>query len=76
MGNEHSGYFEKYFQKHDPFDQDRNIKHTLNMHHFHNIVRNPSSLEKPVISMVVMLHNATFINPNQLVNQTMVEPGA
>ena len=78
LGSEHSGYFERYSQEHDPFDENGNTKHTLSsaMQHFQNTIRNPSSHEKSVISMAAIMPNAAFVSPNQPANQTMVQPGA
>ena len=80
LGSEHSGYFERYSQEHNSFDDERNMKHTLSsaMQHFQNTVNHPSSLEKPVISMaaVPIMPNAVFINPNQLNNQTKIQQRA
>ncbi len=29
LDSKYSGYFERYSQEHDPFDENRNTKHTL-----------------------------------------------
>ncbi len=80
LGSQHSGYFERYSQEHNPFDDEGNTKHTLSsaMQHFQNTVRNPSSLEKLVISMaaVPIMPNAAFISLNQPNNLTKIQPGA
>lgn len=78
LGSEHSGYFERYSQEHDPFDKDGNTKHTISsaMQHFQNTVRNPSSPEKSFISMAAVMPNTAQISPNQPSNQTRIQPGA
>ena len=77
LGSKHSGYLERYSQEHDPFDENRDTKHTLSsaIQPFQNTICNPSSHEKSVIFMAAIISNAAFVSPGQPANQTMVQPG-
>lgn len=65
LGNKNSGYFEKYSQEHDIFNNERNKKHTLRfaLQHFQNIIYNPSTVNKSIISMRAP-PDTLFICPN------------
>lgn len=78
MGSKYSGYFERYSQEHNPFNENGGIKHTLSsaMQYFQNIIRNSSSHKKSVISIIAIIPNTAFVSLNQLFNQTMVQPEA
>lgn len=70
LNSKHFRYFEIYFQKHDPFDKDKDTKHTFNftMQYFQNTVCNPNSSKKSVIFIADVILNTDFISPNKLSN--------
>lgn len=78
LGNKHFGYFERYSQGHNPFDNKKNTKQTFSsaMQHFWNTLRNRNSLEKLINSMAAVMPNTAFIGPNQPKNQTKIQLGA